>query len=233
MEMKMNRAARRAAASGTTPHVHRITQVHEAGHAIGRILGAEAYGISAEESVDNIVVRVGIATTYGPMFQREVREALQEHVEAAAAKANGKDGFSIEPVFGVMAIEKAREQGADIEGWLKARLVHIVMGPCAEAKLTGRDPFEVFKSVESSGDWEDANSACNYASIGRWRAGELIAEALEHAVALLEQPNVWRAVLAVADLVPKRGTLPGSTIIPVAMAALADDPLRNDFREAA
>jgi hypothetical protein len=40
-------------------------------------------------------------------------------------------------------------------------------------------------------------------------------------------------VLAVADLIPRRGTLPGDKIIRVATAALADEPLRNDFREAA
>jgi hypothetical protein len=229
MEMKMNRAARRAAASGTTPHDHRIMQVHEAAHAIGRILGAEAYGIPLEESVNNIVVRVGIATCYGPMFPREVQEELKEHMEAA--DANGKT--EIAPILALMAIQKVREQGVDIERWLKARLVHTVLGPCAEAKFTGRDPFEVFDSAECSGDRDDAMSTCNYCSTGAERGGELIAEALEHAVALLEQPNVWRAALAVADLVPKRGTLPGSKIIPVAMAALADDPLRNDFREAA
>jgi hypothetical protein len=220
----MNRQQRRAAVSGDTLRDHRIMQVHEAGHAIGRILAAEAYAIAVEESVISIVVRIGIATTYGPMFQREVQDELREHIEAAAA--NGK--MEVAPVFAIMAIEKARKQVADIEGWLKARLVHIVMGPCAEAKLTGRDPFEVFKGVESSGNWEDANSACNYASIGRWRSGELIAEALEHALALLEQPNVWRAVLAVADLVPRRGTLPGSKIIPVAMAALTDADIKSD-----
>jgi hypothetical protein len=35
-------------------------------------------------------------------------------------------------------------------------------------------------------------------------------------------------VLAVADLVPKRGTLPGSKIIPVAMAALTDADIKSD-----
>jgi hypothetical protein len=235
MEMKMNRAARRAAASGTTPHVHRITQVHEAGHAIGRILAAEAYGIPVVESVWNIVVRVGVATTYGPMFPRAVQDALQEHIEAAkhveAADANGK--IEVAPVFALMAIQRVREQGVDIDRWLKAKLVQVVLGPCAEAKFTGRDPYEVFYSAECSGDYADATTTCNFCSTGAERGPELIVEAVERATALLEQLNVWRAVLAVADLIPRRGTLPGDKIIRVATAALADEPLRNDFREAA
>jgi hypothetical protein len=56
----------------------------------------------------------------------------------------------------------------------------------------------------------------------------LIVEAIERARALLEQPNVWRAVLAVADLVPKRGTLPGDKIIRVATAALTDADIKSD-----
>jgi hypothetical protein len=132
--MKMtNRAARRAAASGNKLHdEHRITQVHEAGHAIGRILGAEAYGIPVEESVESIVMRIERGTAYGPMFPRVVQDALQEHIEAGKTE--------ISPIFALLAIEKARERGVDIEGWLKARLIHTVMGPCAEAKFTDRNP---------------------------------------------------------------------------------------------
>jgi hypothetical protein len=211
----VNRVARRAAAARVRDH-HRITQVHEAGHAIGRILGAEAYGIPVEEMVTEVVVRVGIATTYGPMFPRVVQDMLQKHIKAAQARGETE----VAPVFTITAIQDAREQGVDIERWLKAKLVMIALGPCAEAKLTGRDPFEVFKSAESSGDWDDATSTCNYASTGRERGSELIAEALAAAVALLERPNVWRAVLAVADLIPKRGTLPGRKAIRVAVAAL-------------
>jgi hypothetical protein len=238
MEFKMNRAARRAAASGKQ-HEHRITQVHEAGHAIGRILAAEAYGIPVEESVTSIVMKIGVATCYGPMFHREITDALDKPVmEAADAKGEtNADGaiekIEIAPIHAIMAIQKLRDEGVDIDRWLKAKLVQVALGPCAEAKLTKRDPYEVFFSAECSGDHADANIACNYCSTGAERGAELIAEAIERAMALLEQPNVWRAILAVADLVPKRGTLPGDKIIRVATAAFADEPLRNDFREAA
>jgi hypothetical protein len=213
----MNRAERRAAARGETARDHRIMQVHEAAHAVGRIFSAEAHDIPVENMVDNIVVRISVATTYGPIFPRVVQDALQKHIKAAAA--SGKK--EVAPVFSIMEIEKAREQGVDIERWLKAKLVMIALGPCAEAKLTGRDTFEVFNSAECRGDYDDAMSTCNYAGTGAQRGGELIVAAIEAATAMLEQPNVWRAVIAVADLVPRRGILPGDTIVRAATAALA------------
>jgi hypothetical protein len=176
-------------------------------------------------------MKIGVATCYGPMFPCAVTAAIDKHVEATG-KTND-DKIDVEPVFAIMAIEEAREQDVDIEGWLKAKLVQVALGPCAEAKLTGRDPYEVYASAVCTGDRNDAMSTCNYCSTGAERGPELIVEAIERARALLEQPNVWRAVLAVADLIPKRGTLPGDKIIRVATAALADEPWRNDFREAA
>jgi hypothetical protein len=183
--------------------------VHEAGHAIGRILGADAHSIPVDDMVTSIVIGVGIATTYGPTFPRAVQDALQKHIKVAAARGESE----IAPVFAIMEIENARAQGVDVDGWLWARLIMIALGPCAEAKVTGRDPFEVFHSEESRGDRRDAMTTCNYASTGAERGAELIAGAIEAAAALLERPNLWRAVLTVADLIPARGTLPGDKII--------------------
>jgi hypothetical protein len=218
----MNRAARRAAhaqCNGDSSKNHRITKVHEAGHAIGRILTADAFGIPVENSVVNIVMQAGVATTYGPMFPAAIAKAKGQQERMAAG--------DMSPVFDIMAIEEAREQGADIEAWLRAKLMICVLGPVVEAKLTDRNPFEVFDSPECEGDRNDAFAACQYYSSGAERGAELIEETIRKAMRLLEQPNVWRAVLAVADLLPKRGTVPGDKIIQVAMAALADEPLKK------
>jgi hypothetical protein len=99
--MNMNRHERRAAkvrarlvAKNGGSH---IVAVHEAGHAIAKVLAAEELGYSINEAIDRIEIGVGEtlgrsvdgrmitrsqAVTYGPTFSRDIDEASLEFTQS-------------------------------------------------------------------------------------------------------------------------------------------------------
>jgi hypothetical protein len=89
----MNRHERRAAkAQSRTVEMDRVVAVHEAGHAVARVLTASDLGLSSEEAISHIEVGIGNsmaeskdgkmqlmsqAVTFGPMLSREIGAALK------------------------------------------------------------------------------------------------------------------------------------------------------------
>ncbi|MER9585254.1 hypothetical protein [Mesorhizobium sp. M0276] len=93
IESVMNRNARRAAqAQARTRTIDRITAVHEAGHAVGRLLTAEDMGVPFDQAVHSIEIGAGPswrsadgrivldseAICYGPAVSRELQVAYRQ-----------------------------------------------------------------------------------------------------------------------------------------------------------
>jgi hypothetical protein len=202
--------------------------MHEAGHAVGRYLTAADIGYAAEEAIDRIDIGdgkqsksidgaamfVSQATTYGPMLSREL-----DAVVRGKLAGNGEREVQLAAVAG--AIATARAQGADVPKWLRARLLYILLGPAAEAKHSGRAIADVFASYENQTDRADAVRSCRLAGItdvDEIRAH--VDEAQDRAAGLVERPEIWRAILALADALPNSGQFNGEKAAKIICAAI-------------
>jgi hypothetical protein len=221
---QMNRAARRAQASKARRKVYRsdlldrVTAVHEAGHAVARVLTADDMGIKPEEAIevgDEHVETpdgkelIGAAICVGPLFSTEI----EKHYRPTSREKEFDDHCAH-----VMA--KAREAGADVFKWLLARALIDVFGPAAHAKLLGVPIREVWEQDAGLADRVHLLSSGRLAGIDDEKTDLLANEAINTAREMIERPEVWRAVLAVADLLPPVGKIDGKKVARVAVRAL-------------
>jgi hypothetical protein len=147
--MNMNRHERRAAkvrarlvAKNGGSH---IVAVHEAGHAIAKVLAAEELGYSINEAIDRIEIGVGEtlgrsvdgrmitrsqAVTYGPTFSRDIDEASfefkQTYLSGRAGDVTLEGREQLE--YSSKLVELGRAAGANIGKWFRARVFDAVSG---------------------------------------------------------------------------------------------------------
>jgi hypothetical protein len=162
----MNRSQRRAArAKGSVGKLDRQVAVHEAGHAVARILVADDFGLPPEKMIGYIDVglaqavgdslfnksvrMVAQATTFGPRLSAELRSIFDRTVAStdrnAITKQHIKDALAV-----------ARSEGIDVDRWLRARVLIMTLASMAEAMHTGRSIAEVWTRPESESDLRDA-----------------------------------------------------------------------------
>ena len=98
-----------------------------------------------------------------------------------------------------------------------------VLGSVAEAMHTGKSVSEVWNSLESEGDFAGAVADGMRAGLGSEQIKMFINEALVNAEALVAQPNVRRALYALADALPSVGRMPGSKAYKFVARALAEE----------
>jgi hypothetical protein len=193
------------------PHVWRqITAIHEAGHAVGRLLTADDMGFSWEEAVhliENAAARNGLPTTYGPWLSRDIDDC------------DGKTR-TIEGVRRLVADAKAR--GMDVEKWARAKTLIIVCGPAAEAKYRGKPTRVIWFQTSSADDRNDAIRDCGFAGIN---SDDVVPDAIAKADAALARPNVWAAVRGIADAVlrTKTGKVSGEEVATIARRHMTHD----------
>jgi hypothetical protein len=156
----MNRHERRKASKLTRQmKLDRVVAIHEAGHAVARVLTADDMGLKPEEAVawievgldasaregcDGQNVLVSQATTYGPMFSREI----EQHTTKTPGTALTTDVL-------LDTVAKARKAGADIEAWLSARSLFTVFASVAEVKWLNVPFLKVWHSHGSESDVVD------------------------------------------------------------------------------
>ncbi len=184
--------------------------VHEAGHAVGRFLVAARLGFDPNDAISHIdvygtSVPVGRksfdgtaelrcqATTFGPMFSRALDELIRTKLDDGSAPRD----VPLTDVARILA--DARAAGLDVDEWFRAKALSHVLGPMAEAKLLGK-PFEAV--------WNEYGSEDDMVALAKeGTLAGLTAEQIETAekeiidVAALEiaRPEVWRAILTLAD----------------------------------
>jgi len=219
----MNRHDRRAAASKVRrTKLDRVTAVHEAGHAVARVLTADAMGFSAEEAVicikmgataephgvsaDDRSYLVSAARTDGPRFSAEIdQHANPEHPERLE-----------------QTLAAAKQAGADIHAWLEANSLFTVFASVAEAKFLGVPSLDVWLSPGSEDDRSTLDLNARLAGLDDDATEVLKTRTLARAAELVERPDVWRAVLAVADNLPTRGRIEGAEIARIVAEAIAE-----------
>lgn len=215
----MNRRERRAAAAqGKTEKLDRAVAIHEAGHAVARVLVAPAFGMPEEQMIayidvsmadkledsvfDKTMKLISQATTYGPTLSAELQAVFDRMVEGMKQSSFTKKHI-------VEALALARADGIDVDSWLRARMLITTLASAAEAKHTARPVIEVWNSHASEGDRKGAVEDGVYAGATNNVIAAFIDEALHQSAALVEQENVWRAILALADALPDHGRVLG------------------------
>jgi hypothetical protein len=219
-------------AEAKSAKIERVVAIHEAGHAVARYLTADDFGHTTDhaisyidlapatpplQSVDGTMSLTFQATTYGPMLSTEIQKVATRNF--ADIMHSGE--FTMEHV--AEAIAKARLDGADIFKWLRARVLIEVFGAAAEAKYSGKAFEEVWGSHQTEADMRDAVQSCFLAGITEPEVIQaIIDEAQAKAVDLLERPEVWRAVVALADNLPGSGRFDGKEAAAIIRSAFGD-----------
>jgi hypothetical protein len=227
----MNRHLRRAAkAKGSIRKLDRVVAIHEAGHAVARVMVAADFGLPTEKMVsyidvgtaqsvgqsyfDKSVKLVTQATTYGPTLSVDLQSVFDRTVKGLAPASLTKKHI-------IDALAYAKSEGIDLLRWLRARMLISTLASAAEAKHTGRSIDEVWNSLESEDDLKGAVEDGVYAGIPHEQIGGFIDEALERSKIIIEQEKVQCAILALADVLPDQGRMAGRRAVFVINQALA------------
>jgi hypothetical protein len=216
----MNRHEKRAAkAMARRQAVDRVVKVHEAGHAVARILVADSLGWSADEALKYIDIGEQLepeaaAANYGQFYSKPMLEFLQTKMppEAIDGPHNGTEMHAL--------FSEMRSAGIDVDAWFRARSIDILFGAIAEAKLTGRSSIDVWMGDGCMLDVEDLHFAGFLSGIPEEQLAEVIVERIEIAEGYIARPEVWRAILVLADKI-KPGRMNGRVAAAIITRALA------------
>jgi hypothetical protein len=226
----MNRHQRRAAkAQGIDKKLDPVIAIHEAGHAVARVLSAEDFGLPAEKMISHIdvgtaenlgkshfdksVTLISQAVTFGPTLSAEL-QAVFDRTTA------GVDPSKLTKQHIVDALKLAKDEGVDVTRWLRARMLISTLASVAEARHTGRHVADVWNSPESEDDLKGAVEDAIRAGLPTEQIADYIDEALDQSEILMGQANVQRAVHALADALPIRGKLKGQRAVLIIARAL-------------
>lgn len=223
----MNRHERRAAkAAARGQPVDRAVAVHEAGHCVARVLVADWLGWDPSEVIMGIdiypaPVAMGLvshdatrtlhsqATNWGQFLSKPMHDFLTATMpDTFAALLQGVP-------LGVSVLVKMRSAGIDVDLWCKAKCIEAVFGPMAEAKLMGKSFDEVWNEESSEADRRNMLRFCRLCGMAPKQIESAYAETIGTAEEYMGRPEVWRAILALADkLKPGRmkGRLAADTI---------------------
>jgi hypothetical protein len=234
--------ARHAAKNGDS----HIVAVHEAGHALAKVLAAGELGYSINEainhidmgtgeklgqSVDGRMITTSQGVTFGPAFSRDIETASHEFKRSFMRGRGTLEGREANE-FWSKVIELGRAAGADIGKWFRARVFIAVSGSIAEAIFCNRTFNDVWYGYEADSDLQGVISEGRLAEIG---ADEAISTVNRMAVVtahLMEKPEVWQAVLALANKLPALGRMDGAKATAIITGVIPETDLTGMFGEA-
>jgi hypothetical protein len=152
----------------------------------------------------------------GPMFSREISE-LSEHI-GQAGKYEGAEAW--EHVS--ECINVAREKGADINRWLKARAVIAVFGAATESLLR-KVPFQdVLEGYEAEDDVRSLYRDCELA--GASDEFEAVMQGgVDRVRDYLLTPEVVNAVNALTDHIHRHGSTSGKRAAKIIRNAMVEN----------
>jgi hypothetical protein len=247
----MNRQARRAAKAMARhtlkPKDHQIVAVHEAGHAIAKVMTAAELGYAAKEiiahidigidqratpSADGKIMLRSQGVTVGPEFSKEISAAAEGIVKAAVCSTPGSEAQVLEGrrEFRGRVLGAGRAAGADIAQWFRARVFDAVAGPMAEAIFTNQTFRDVF--------WEGYAAASDRGAIAvdAENSGIPVDQTIStiHKMAVLaayvmQHTNVWTVVLALARKLPAAGRMEGHDAVTITTNIVPEDQLTKIF----
>jgi hypothetical protein len=176
---------------------NRVARIHEAGHAVGRILTAEALGWKAVEAVTYIDIHAGNGVRINDAYISEsvtfdpiLSAAMDTYTQDQLRKKGLKEGTINSQMFRDM-----RVAGIDVDGWFRARTIYTVLASMAEARFLGLAFAQVWYADAASSDMSGLQRDADLASLS-WEARHA---GITDAKKLIERPEVWRAINALAD----------------------------------
>jgi hypothetical protein len=183
-----NRHQRRALAKASRAKlvIPRVTKIHEAGHALGRLLVVRELGHEIERAIHSIVFEADLATTYGPALTREMEEQMKE-----------SDEFRLEQIGRVC-------DGLDLKHWARIKLFEGAMGPASEARFSGVPlDFDLLSGPHCGDDFKDMVRHTKAAGLGV--ATDLMNTACILANSVIHNAGYWAAIERLANVLPDRG----------------------------
>jgi hypothetical protein len=199
----------------------RVVAIHEAGHAVARVLTIGELGYSVDKAIHSIDLKDAAAgmsidrktqlrsqaVTYGLLFSREIENYAAAfkaaRLENRGAPKTGKDTLEV-------LTQIVRAARADIGRWFRARTFISVSGSMAEAIYRGKTFNGIWAAYEAE---EDVKSTIKDGLIAGMTTDEIETEIVRTAALsayLMEKPNVWRAVNGLAEILPIQGRMEGS-----------------------
>jgi hypothetical protein len=222
-----------------------IVAVHEAGHAVAKVLSFEELGYSISRSIDYIDIGAGRmirsadgtmvlcsqGITFGPMFSKDIASASQEFREAYPSERQELTGHEAYDFLSAI-VELGRAADADIDKWFRARVFDAVTGSIAEAIISNRSFSDVWNGYECEGDRLSIVSDAKISRITGDEALLMIDRMAALSAYLMETPAVWAAVLALANKLPGVGRMNGAKAVAIITSTLSEGDVIGMFAKA-
>jgi hypothetical protein len=210
-------------------------RVHEAGHAMARLLTCSLMNIPCEHSVSHVdlgeVKHIGDDgsvwldnVTWGPMFTDQMntiyneRHGVVQGMPPADAVVKSQSPVSQED------FDAFKAAGCDTKGWLLAQCVIALGGIVAEAKYLDEPLDEVLDKFEVRGDLINMHPNA-YFLRRKFVSGSMADRAIAFLEHVLGRPDVWAATLAIAKGLNAPGRTEGEVIFRTAVAHLKSIPV--------
>ena len=229
---------------------HQIVAVHEAGHAVAKVMAAPDFGYEVHEAVayidvgsqepcgltpDGKMILRSQGVTYGPTFSKEISLAAAGFTAAFFADRTSLtvQGNDRRELFcGIL--NAARTAGADINRWFRIRAFDAVAGCVAEANFSKRDFGELFfQDYAAESDRGGIAHDARMAAIPARETKLVISHMAAVNAYLMQDEKIWAAVLALAKELPVVGLMPGREAVKIITGILSPNDLAVAYREAA
>jgi hypothetical protein len=213
------------------------------------VLAAGELGYSINEAIDRIEIRMGETlrgsvdgrmmlrsqgVTYSPTFSRDIEEAALDFEQTyfsgrtGAVTLEGREATE----FWSKKVELGRAAGADIGKWFRARTFDAVSGSMAEAIFSKRAFYDVWSGYQAETDLLGVVREAEWAGIGSNEVTSTIKRMAVLAACVMENPEVWAAVLALAKNLPAVGRVDGAQAAAIITGVIPETDLAGTFGKA-
>ncbi len=172
------------------------TFIHEAGHAVGRILMAHEQGWPPTKAIMKIAIGHGASaqaqgTVCGPLVSKYMHDFID-------AKYPGDIVLTREETASLYPAMRAA--GVDLEKNFRAKNVESIFGPMAEARYKGQSFDEVWRDPTNADDVKDVHDHARWMGITFPAAIEdCVQVAKRRADELMARTEVWSAIEVLAQ----------------------------------
>ena len=219
-----------------------VVAVHEAGHAVAKVLAIGELGYSIHEAIEYIVMGTNKSlarsanrkmmlrsqgVTFGHTFSKDMAAAAsRESVPSLPFRAWGA-----KPLDLVQNRRASRAAGADVGKWFRARVFDAVTGSIAEAIFTKQTFHDVWNGYQAESDQISVVRDAHISGISTNEINSTIDRMAALSAYLMEKPEVWAGVLALANKLPPVGRMDGDEAVAIITKALSEFDLSGMFAD--
>jgi hypothetical protein len=251
----MNRYQRRKAKAlsrlAHKNHGPTVVAVHEAGHAVAKVLAIGELGYSIDEAIEYIdmgskeplapsadgkMMMHSQGVTFGKTFSKDIATASREFIQAYPSEdemlpqgAKAQEFLLLQgdeaQEFLSQSVALGRAAGADIGKWFRARVFDAVTGSITEAIITKQTFHDVWNGYQAESDQLSVVRDAKISGIALNEVKSAINRMAALSAYLMEKPEVWAAVLALANKLPTVGRMDGDKAVAIIAKALSESDL--------